>query len=183
MKQSMLKTLMAVAVFTGVMSSASAQEVVTEKILDNKKWSANKVTGHSAWGTEACTALTLSGAAALEVYAEKTDAGYTEPTVHALFEEPAQVYSAELSVPGVAGAKWSLQLATEPLDANMQAVMVRMKDRAAIIEAIKKQNSMNLRLNDYKNKKIKDIPFSLSGSSKTVDEQFKKCELKFEALP
>ena len=139
------------------------------------------VSGHNAWGTEACVASTLLADATLEVYAEKVGGIYTEPTVQILFQEPNQVYSAEISTEK--GQKWTFTLANAPLDPNMQAVLARLKDREAILTALKQANSLTVKLRDVKGKSFKQAVFSLSGSSKTIDALIKGCDLKFETIP
>jgi hypothetical protein len=158
-----------------------AEQIVTTPIASNKKWTANMVSGHTAWGTEACVASTTLTDAVLEVYAEKVNGVYTEPTVQMLFKEPSQVYSAEVSTER--GQKWTFTLANTPVDPQMQAVMARLKDREEIILALKQANSFTVKLRDVKNKSFKQAEFSLSGSSKTIDALVKGCELKFETIP
>lgn len=160
--------------------SAQAQEVVTEKIAENKKWIANKVSGHSAWSTEACVASTKGDFSLLEVYAEKVGELFTEPTVQILFSVPKQVYSAEVTIDN--GAKWIFTLANAPAEPEMQAVLARLKDREAIVTALRKANTVNVKLRDVKGKTIKPLVFSLSGSSKTIDAQVKACSLNFETI-
>lgn len=158
-----------------------AEQVVQTPIASHKKWTANIVSGHNGWGTEACVASTSLVDAVLEVYAEKIDGTYTEPTVQMLFKEQKQVYSAEVSTDK--GQKWTFTLANAPLDPNLQAVMARLKDREVIVATLKQANSFTVKLRDVKNKTITQALFSLSGSSKTIDALTKNCDLKFETIP
>jgi hypothetical protein len=168
--------------------SARAEEVVSP-IVTNKKWIAKTVSGHSAWNTEACLATTplaakasssTTTASSLEVYSEKTGAIYAEPTVQILIKQPKQVYFAEVNTDK--GAKWTFTLAGVPVDPYVQAVMARLKDREAVVAALRNDSTLTLRLKDNKGKTIDTLQYSLSGSAKAIDEQFKSCGLKFDVI-
>lgn len=176
-KTMMISTLLSL---TFIVSAANAAETVTEKISTNKKWSAYTLAGHAAWTGEACVASTLGDKAILEVYAEKSPAGYVEPTVQVLFSGVPNVYSAEVSTD--ASQKWQMTLASTPADPTLLAMMSRLGDRQKMIDSLKQHNTFTVKLKDIKNKVVKQLSFSLSGSSKTIDEQMKKCVLKFEEV-
>lgn len=169
----------------GILVSLSAQAVeVATPIITSKKWVANTITGHTAWNTDACVASTLSTTTAdsiLEIYSEKTGELYAEPTIQVVFKEAKQVYSADVITDK--GAKWTFTLASAPVDPELQSVMARLKDREAIIKALKSDSAFTVKLKDVKGKAIKSMQYSLSGSSKAIDEQFKACSLKFEVVP
>jgi hypothetical protein len=167
-------------VFSISCSNARAETVV-ESISTLKQWSAYTLTGHSAWNTEACIASTPGGTdSILEVYAEKAGLTFTEPTVQILFSGVPQTFSAELTTGGV--KKWSLTLASPTQDPDLQAVMARLNDRENIVAALKRDNTATVKIRDAKNKVLKTIQFSLSGSSKTIDAEIAKCDLKFVEL-
>lgn len=173
-----IKLILAVLFSVGL---ASAEEVVTEEIINFKKWSAYKMTGHSAWGTEACIASTSGRDSIVEIYAEKVAEGYTEPTIQVLFSGvEEQVYSATIETDK--GGRKLMTLASTPAAEGMQAVMARLKDRDSLILAIRRYNTLTVRLRNVKGRTIQRLRFSLSGSSKTIKTQFESCGLKFEGL-
>jgi hypothetical protein len=172
------KTVLLIFSMTGSIANA---ETVVDSIATIKQWSAYTLTGHSAWNTEACIASTPGGSdSILEIYAEKAGSAYTEPTVQILFSGTPQAFSAELTTGGL--KKWSLTLASPTQDLNLQALMARLNDRENIVAAIKRDNTATVKIRDVKNKVLKTIQFSLSGSSKTIDAEIAKCELKFVEL-
>lgn len=160
-------------------------ETVAEKIAENKNWIANKIDTHTAWNTSSCVASTLGTNAVLEVYAEKTTDGatYAEPTVQVLFAHAnvkEEAFSAEATTD--AGKKWIFTRASTSQDPNTHVLLAKLKDRAEIIDRIKKDNSFTVKLKNVKGKTISDLKFSLSGSSKTVTSQFDSCKLSFDTL-
>lgn len=159
-------------------------ETIVETITQSKKWTAVKVDDHSAWGTSACLASTLgdSNNSVLEVYAEKIPSGdFAEPTVQVLFAVGAQeVFSADASTDN--GKKWSFTRASTPKDPTMQALIARINDRNAIVDALKQQNTFTVKLKDAKGKVVSTLKFSLSGSSKTIGGQFSSCKISFDSL-
>jgi hypothetical protein len=160
-------------------------ETVVEKIAENKNWIANKIDMHNAWNTSSCVASTLGSNAILEIYAEKMVDGITfaEPTVQVLFASASvkeEAFSAEASTNG--GKKWTFTRASTSQDPNTHVMLAKLKDRAEIIDRIKKDSSLNLKLKNVKGKTIVDLKFSLSGSSKTVTSQVDVCKLKFDTL-
>lgn len=154
-------------------------EVQTEEIGGSKDWSAYKVTGHSAWGKEACVASTSKDEARLEVYAEKaTDTAFTEPTVQVLVTDvEEQVYSATLETNK--GKRISLTLASQAAEEGMQVVMARLKDRASFIRSLRRDSTVRVKLRNLKGRTMKSYLFSLRGSSKTINAQFESCDLTF----
>lgn len=165
--------------------SAVFAETVVEKIAENKSWIANKIDMHNAWNTSSCVASTLGSNAVLEVYAEKMADGitYAEPTVQVLFAAAnvkEEAFSAEASTN--AGKKWIFTRASTSQDPNTHVMLAKLKDRAEIIDRIKKDSSFNLKLKNVKGKTIVDLKFSLSGSSKTVTSQTDVCKLTFDTL-
>ena len=177
----LLMSLKLVLILTFFTSLSWAEEVVTEEISSSKKWSAYKMTGHSAWGTEACVASTQGEDSIVEIYSEKVGSVYTEPTIQVLFSGVAeQVFSATIETDK--GGRKAMTLASQPAAAGMQAVMSRLKDRESLIRAIRGHNSLTVRLRDAKGKTIKRLRFSLSGSSKTVKAQTAACALEFSKL-
>jgi hypothetical protein len=162
-------------------SQNAAAETVVDKIAANKTWSSYTLTGHSAWNKEACIASTLGGKdSILEVYAEKTSGGYTEPTVQVLFSNVPQAFSADVITSAV--KKWNFLLGSPTQDPTLQAVVARLGDRQDIITALRNDNGVIVKIRDSKGKLLKTLNFSLSGSSKTIDAQATKCQLKFVEL-
>lgn len=159
-------------------------EVVTEKISENKKWVAQKIDNHNAWNTSSCSSSTLGNASLLEVYSEKTTSGaYGEPTVQVSVAKTSfkqEPLSGELL--SNSGKKWSLTRASTPTDPNSYLFLVRVGERGDIIAAIRRDNTMSVRLRDAHNQVVLQLPFSLSGSSKTVDAQFLSCQLSMDSF-
>ncbi len=174
-------SVLLISVFVGSVFA----ETVAEKIAENKSWIANKIDMHNAWNTSSCVATTLGSNAVLEVYAEKMADGatYAEPTVQVLFAHAnvkEEAFSAEATTD--AGKKWIFTRASTSQDPNTHAMMAKLKDRAEIIDRIRKDNTFTLKLKNVKGKSISDLKFSLSGSSKTVTSQFEGCKLSFDTL-
>lgn len=160
-------------------------ETVIEKIAENKSWVANKIDQHNAWNTSSCVASTQGKSAVLEIYAEKMADGitYAEPTVQVLFsaaDVKEEAFSAEASTN--AGKKWTFTRASTSQDPNTHVLLAKLKDRAEIIDRIKKDSSFTLKLKNVKGKTIVDLKFSLSGSSKTVASLTEVCKLTFDTL-
>lgn len=177
-----MKNIFKLSALVLVLGCFNAQaETVTEKIATSKSWSSYILTDHSAWGSEACIASTSTADSILEVYSEKTSSVFTEPTVQILFANiPVEVYSADVSTGAL--TRWFFTKASSPNDPSLQAVIARLGDRQAILAALKKGNTVTVKLKDVRNKLVKTMQFSLSGSSKGIDSQFAKCGLKFEEL-
>lgn len=174
-----MKTMMTTLILSVLTFQAHA-ETVTETVATNKQWGSYLVQDHSAWATEACVAATLVPDAALEVYAEKVDNEYTEPTVQVIFTNMPEVYSAE--VYSSALSRWTFTRASHPQDPALQVVLARLKDREDLITKLKRDNGLTVKLKDAKGKLVKTLQFSLAGSSKTIDAEFKHCGLKFQDL-
>lgn len=174
-----MKTLMMTLILSVLTIQAHA-EVVTEKVTTNKEWGAYLVQDHSAWATEGCVAATLVPDALLEVYAEKVDNEYAEPTVQVIFTNMPQIYSAEVASSAL--SRWTFTKASHPQDPSLQVVLARLKDRQEVIDKLKRDNGLTVKLKDIKGKLVKTLQFSLAGSSKTIDAEFKRCGLKFQEL-
>lgn len=177
-----MKTLL--FLFLTVLTTTTHAETVVEKIAENKQWIANKIDSHNAWNTSSCVASTLGTSAVLEIYSEKvTDGTYAEPTVQILFAAASlkeEAFSAEASTDS--GKKWVFTRASTALDPNTHVMLAKLKDRAEIVDRIKRDNSFTLKLKNVKGKNIADLKFSLSGSSKTVNSQIESCALTFDTL-
>lgn len=175
-----MKNILILGIVVLVSNSAFSDEAVKEVILTQGKWQAAKITDSAIFRKNACVAQTQTATkdATLQVYAEEVSPGnYTELTVQVIARKPLGTFYRAIMVDDGERAKYHLPLASKVDQATgTRAVMTRLKDRRGAIEMIKKADTIDVNFYDEKAKMIKNVEFSLSGSSKTVDAVIQNCK-------
>jgi hypothetical protein len=166
--------------------SLSAEEVVNE-LGSLRKWKAQKVEDHKAWGEAACLAFTTKDNSRLEVYAEENkdqQDEYIEPTVQITANSGfAKFLRAEMKIDNRRDMSFNLTLANKDQQNGTQVALARLSDREKIIELLRAKNTATVNFYDESGKRVESVRYSLSGSSRSIGTfQFPKCDLKFSEL-
>ena len=183
----MLKNLL-VSLFCLLMTATGYAQVEDTVLVDpaetKKKWTAEIVKNHEVWNKPACVAYTMSedGLSSLEVvafYSEAQDK-FLEPEVNVITNFDVSFF--EVILRASSSKKYSM-LPVFPEDGDLVgARSLFTDDREDIVSQIRKRNRMTAQFIDIAGE-VKEVKFSLSGSSNAIREQFKACELKFKGLP
>ena len=185
----MLKHLL-VSSFCVLISAASFAAIEDVVLVDpadtGKKWTAETVKNHEVWNKPACVAYTMSddGLSSLEVvaYYNQDQDKFLEPEVNVITPFDVSFFEVLLKGDGGSAKTFSL-LPVLPSDESLVgARTLFIDDREALVSQIRKRNRMTARFIDTAGE-VKEIKFSLSGSSNAIREQFKACALEFNGLP
>ena len=166
-------------------------QVFGATISSSGKWSAVTENQHWAWKRESCRAATLSTnkKSVLEVYSEKRDGVYGEPTVQFISSKkayPVNFYRVKLVITSK-GREYTrnLRLVNRPgQDGDKRIAIANLAEREQIVDLLKAGSTVKATFYGSTNNRIifRDQTFSLSGSSKTISNMMSACNTKFNKI-
>jgi hypothetical protein len=160
-----------------------------ESISQSGDWQANVVSNDLFWQKPACVASTTAadGISSLEViafYDEKTEK-FTEPTVHIITSFDFSFFQVEAIADNNNNWRFDLLPVALPQDQLGEEKMVGARalfdDREDLTRILRQRNWVNARYFDSQGE-VKNIRFSLRGSSNTIGAMFRHCQLQFTPL-
>lgn len=169
---------------TALSASASLND---EIILSSKKWETSLVSQHSVWEKPACVARTLSedGLSSLEVVAFYDDVNdiFLQPEVNVITPFDVSFLEVTVKADGFSAKTYSM-LPVLPADVNTVGARALFSDREDLVNDLRKRNRLTATYLDTAGE-VKEITFSLSGSSNAINAQFaeENCDLEFKDLP
>jgi hypothetical protein len=166
-------------------------QVFGATISSSKSWSAARESQHWAWNEPSCRAATLSSnkKSVLEVYAERRNGVYTEPTVQFVTKYsayPVKFYKVKLVITSK-GQNYTkyLSLVNRPgQNPDQRVAIAKLGDREQLVNLLKAGSSVKATFYGSKNNGIlfREQTFSLSGSSATINNMMSACNTKFNTI-
>ncbi len=175
MKKTIINLLLVgLFVFTGNLASSQEEELLN---FQSRDWMVQEVEQHALWGEAACAARTLGDdqVSILEVVAFKDSNGeYTEPMVQ-VFGPMNEIFFNVTAETRRASEVFEL-LPVYPVQSqsDMVSAVAQFDDREALINAIAQKSSLTANYFDAQGV-VKQVTFSLRGSSNAVNYLFSEC--------
>ena len=173
------KYLLPIAIM--LVSTTTLASLQDEVILQSNQWRAEKMSQHSVWEKPACVAHTetADGESSLEIiaYYDESNDKFLEPEVNVITTFDVSFLDVVTKFSGT--SKTYTMVPVLPTDTSLVGARALFGDREDLVSAIRKLSSVSVRYLDT-NGEVKSLKFSLSGSSKTIREQFKVCKLEFQ---
>ena len=170
----MIRTLFIVTMT--LLSLVASGESVVESISQQRDWRAEKVSEHRATGKDACLASTSKDQARLEIYAEVSISdGFIGPSIHVSLPAGDTNYIGGTMTFG-GGAKFDLSRLSANPDGEYALYATRLGDRERIIGELKRGLTATVVLLDSNGERAQ-YAFSLRGSSNTISNTFRTCDL------
>lgn len=156
------------------------EEVPNENFYENRDWAAIIQKSHDFWGQGTCMAYTMAddGLSRLEVMALAEGDGFTEPTVQIVSPMSDVFFEVKVETIGKSSTFSLLPLFSSQTGSNLVAAVVGVEEREALIRAITAKSRLIAKYVDTQGV-VREVSFSLMGSSATLRETFNHCGLSF----
>lgn len=168
------------------LAQTSFAQPIDEPVAQSGDWQANVVSNDLFWQRPACVASTAAadGVSSLEViafYDEHTQT-FTEPTVHVITAFDFSFFQVQATADNNKNLSFDLLPVALPQDQladnKMVGARVLFDDRENLTLILRRHNWVNARYYDSQGE-VKNIRFSLRGSSNAIAAMFEHCELRF----
>lgn len=160
-------------------------------ITSSGDWSAARESSHWGWKKPSCRAASLSSnkKSVLEVYTERSNGVYREPTVQFVTRYnsyPVRFYKVKLKI-NVKGKEHTryLSFVNRPgQDPSIRIAMAKLDEREDIVNLLKAGRSVKASFIGSSNNTVlfREQSFSLTGSSATINSMMSSCNTKFNTI-
>ncbi len=154
-----------------------AQDAPPEgNFYEYRDWAGAIMSTHDFWGENACVAYTLAddGVSRLEVMSLFDGEGYTEPTIQIVSPYTEVYFEVLVETVGKSSVFSLLPLFSSVADSDMTAAVVNVDEREALLKALVAKSRVIAKYVDSQGV-VKEVKFSLMGSSATIKQTFNHC--------
>ena len=177
MRNLLLKTLL-LGIFVFNAQTSFAQEEDKDLLnYQSRDWMVQEIEVHEMWNEPACAARTMGDdqQSILEVVAFKDSQGnYTEPMVQVFGPMNEIFFTVTAETRRSSEVFDLLPVYPEQAQSDYVSAVAQFDDREALINAIAQKNTLTAMYFDAQGM-VKDVTFSLRGSSNAVNKLFSEC--------
>lgn len=176
---------------------ATAEFLPIKEIGSFGDWKVLEAQDHPIWHKDACMAMTVlkeknAQVATLELYAEKEPAAtavegseapasvFNDPTIQVTTIAGFPSYVRAILTDGRTPASFNLMLASNTENPPTMGLIARADERKAVTDLLKRANTAKVQFINDKNVVVKNLAFSLKGSTKALESAVTNCRLTLE---